>query len=408
MGDGDCLFHTVLKQLSFKQEVHEWVFAPVFLRRMLIVHYLKCRKDNDNELFWCVRKCLFAYGLPEGSEVGSFSIRSYFKHMVKDKTWDDIVCLYLIASMWSLRVTVLNSSTLGEMRIRHNMSFSLVDLPIVFNSHEVYGHFSACIRGNKERLLAGKLLKSNGYHVEKDIADRLLHSSFGAAELLAYSGLKYIVMSQDKFQKMVKSGVALKDIKAIVESMEEGGFIEGRDVHDKPKEKERPVHKEQEVQVYKLGDTKCVKCDEDFDKSYLLQRHLDRYHRGLFEYHCPECNKGLSTASGLKEHLLTHKGDATSHICPNCGKGFTLKRIMNQHIKEQHDNYGPRYCQYKWGRVCYVHKNIVAHEKGCKNNPNRKPKKCIICGEAKWYTDSQLNYHKLTKHGIGASASKKQ
>ena len=172
-------------------------------------------------------------------------------------------------------------------------------------------------------------------------------------------------------------------------------------------QKKRPVHKE-EVQVYKLGDTKCVKCDEDFDKSYLLQRYLDRYHRGLFEYHCPECNKGLSTASGLKEHLLTHNGDATSHICPNCGKGFTLKRIMNQHIKEQHDNYGPRYCQYKCGRVCYVHKNIVAHEKGCKNNPNRKPKKCTVCGEAKWYTDSQLNYHKLTKHGISASASKKQ
>ena len=125
--------------------------------------------------------------------------------------------------MLSLRVTVLNSSTLGEMRIRHNMSFSLVDLPIVFNSHEVYGHFSACIRGNKEILLAGKLLKSNGYDVKKNIAERLLHSSVGAAELLAYSGLKYIVMSEDKFQKMVKSGVALKDIQAIVESMEEGG-----------------------------------------------------------------------------------------------------------------------------------------------------------------------------------------
>ena len=143
-GDGDCLFQAVLKQLSFKQEVHEWVFAPVFLRRMLIVHYLKYRKDNDNEFFWCVRKCLFVYGLPEDSEdeskVGPFSIRLYFKHMVKGKTWGDIVCLYLIASMWSLRVTVLNSSTSGEMRIRHNMSFSLVDFPIVFNSHEVYGH----------------------------------------------------------------------------------------------------------------------------------------------------------------------------------------------------------------------------------------------------------------------------
>ena len=145
--------------------------------------------------------CIWPEGSEDESKVGPFSIRSYFKHMVKDKTWGDIVCLYLIANMWSLRVTVLNSSTLGEMRIRHNMSFSLVDLPIVFNSHEAYGHFSACIRGNKEMLLAGKPLKSNGYDVEKDIAERLLHSNVGAAELLAYFGLKYIVMSQDKFQK---------------------------------------------------------------------------------------------------------------------------------------------------------------------------------------------------------------
>ena len=113
--------------------------------------------------------------------------------MVKDKTWGDIVCLYLIASMWSLRVTVLNSSSLGENRIRHNMSFLLVDLPIVFNSVEVSGHFSACIRGNREMLLAGKLVKSNGYDVEKDTAERLLHSGFGAAELLAYSGLNTLL-----------------------------------------------------------------------------------------------------------------------------------------------------------------------------------------------------------------------
>ena len=110
------------------------------------------------------------------------------------------------------------------------MQFALVDLPIVFNSVEVSGHFSACIRGNKEMLLAGKLLKSNGYDIEKDIAERLLNSSSGAAELVAYSDLKYVVMSEEQFNKMLKSGVALKDIKKIVESMEEGEFIEERNV----------------------------------------------------------------------------------------------------------------------------------------------------------------------------------
>ena len=114
------------------------------------------------------------------------------------------------------------------------MQFALVDLPIDFNSVEVPGHFSACIRDNKEMLLAGKLLKSNGCDIEKDIAERLLNLSFGAAELVAYSGLKYIVMSEEQFNKMLKSGMALKDIKKIVESMEEEGFIEGRNVPEKP------------------------------------------------------------------------------------------------------------------------------------------------------------------------------
>ena len=359
---------------------------------MIIVHYLKCRKENDDELFKAVRKGLFAYGLPqeevpEGAQqpekLGPFSIRSYLKYMIKDKTWGDIICLYLLASMLAVRLTVVNSSTLGEMRIRHNMSLDLLDLVVVFNSCETSGHFTACIRANKEMLIVGKLLNSNGYEIEKDIADRLLHCKLGAAELVAYSGLKFIVMSEEEFKKLCKSGVALKDIKKIVQNMDEVGFIEGRTVPEKQDETERPVHKEQQVQVLKMGDTKCVKCDGDFQKSYLLQRHLDKYHRNMFAYNCPKCNKGLSTGTVLKEHLLSHKDYGDEHVCPTCGKGFKIKRSLNQHIREKHDNYGPRYCQYKCGQVCYVQKNMNAHEKGCKNNPNRKAKKCTICGEAK-------------------------
>ena len=73
MGDGDYLSRSVLKQLCFKEDVHESVFSPVYLHRMMIVHYLKGREENDNELFWCVRKGLHAYGLspeqvPQGTE----------------------------------------------------------------------------------------------------------------------------------------------------------------------------------------------------------------------------------------------------------------------------------------------------------------------------------------------------
>ena len=54
-------------------------------------------------------------------------------------------------------------------------------------------------------LIAGKLLKSNGHQIEKDIADRLLHCRLGSAELVAYSGLKFIVVSEEKFKKLCKS-----------------------------------------------------------------------------------------------------------------------------------------------------------------------------------------------------------
>ena len=133
------------------------------------------------------------------------------------------------------------------------MFLDLVDLVVVFNSCETAGHFSACIRANKEMITAGKLLKSNGYQIEKDIADRLLHCKLGAADLVTYSGPKFIVMSEEEFKKLCKSGVALKDVKKIVQNMDEGGFIEGRTVPEK--QTERPVHKEQEVQAYKMGDT---------------------------------------------------------------------------------------------------------------------------------------------------------
>ena len=172
-------------------------------------------------------------------------------------------------------------------------------------------------------LVAGKLLKSNGYEIEKDIADRLLYSKLGEAELVAYSGLKFIVMSEEEFKKLCKSCEALKDIKKIFQNMDEGDFIEGRTVPDK--QTERPVHKEQEVQVYKMGDTKCVKCDQDFQKCYLLQRHLDRYHRNMFAYNCPKCNKGLSIGTGQKEHLLSHKDDGDNMFALIVGKGSKYK-----------------------------------------------------------------------------------
>ena len=112
----------------------------------------------------------------------------------------------------------------------------------------------------------------------------------------------------------------------------------------KRKSQKKPVHEEVDIQEYKSGDIKCGKCDKDFPTSTQLQRHLDKYHRYLYSFTCGVCQKRLATKQGMKEHMLTHqeKGEGNvRYVCPNCGKDFKFKRSRNQHVKQQHDDFGP-------------------------------------------------------------------
>ena len=97
------MFWAVLNQISFEHEIQKYVFTPDYLCRMLAVHYMKHKDDNDKELFYAVRKSLFAFGLPavegEGERPGPFTIKEYFQYIIKEKSWDDLTCLVLIASM---------------------------------------------------------------------------------------------------------------------------------------------------------------------------------------------------------------------------------------------------------------------------------------------------------------------
>ena len=102
---------------------------------MIAVHYMKHKDDNEKGLFYTVRKSLFAHGIPavEGEEdrPGPFTIKEYFQYIIKENSWGDVTCLFLIASMWSCRISVVNSTTLGEMHVHHNMEQGLTDTALV-------------------------------------------------------------------------------------------------------------------------------------------------------------------------------------------------------------------------------------------------------------------------------------
>ena len=206
--------------------------------------------------------------------------------------------------------------------------------------------------------------------------------------MMLHFELKFVIMKEPRLEKILKGKKVLSSIKEVISKLEEdGGILEGVAVPAKENPAQKPVHEEEDIQEYKSGHKTCVKCDREFLTSTQLQRHLDKYHRYLYSFTCATCQKELTTKQGLKEHMLTHQDKEREgnlmYLCPNCGKEFKLKRSRNQHVKQKHEDYGPMNCQFGCGRLCYVKKNIVAHEKACSKNPDMKVFKCPTCGEEK-------------------------
>ena len=54
----------------------------------------------------------------------------------------DSVILSLLASVWSVRVTIVGSRTLHEIRFRHDLDLEFSDIALVFNTSEGNGHYS--------------------------------------------------------------------------------------------------------------------------------------------------------------------------------------------------------------------------------------------------------------------------
>ena len=86
-----------------------------------------------------------AYGVADLNALhgGPLSYRDYLHNLLRRDFWGDEIMLWVISMMWGLKVTVLNSKTLQEYRIRHNSAFKHVDVGLVYNS---FSHYSAAGR----------------------------------------------------------------------------------------------------------------------------------------------------------------------------------------------------------------------------------------------------------------------
>ena len=85
------------------------------------------------------------YGVEvEAGQVGGWtpplSYRQYLHLLLQRDFWGDEVVLFAVSCMWAAKITVLNTKTLQEYRIRHDRMMEEADVVITYNGSN---HFNA-------------------------------------------------------------------------------------------------------------------------------------------------------------------------------------------------------------------------------------------------------------------------
>ena len=63
-----------------------------------------------------------------------FSYKQYCRNILDHRFWGDAIILYAVSCMWALKLTVVNSQTLQQYKVRHTVGLKDVDITLVFNA----------------------------------------------------------------------------------------------------------------------------------------------------------------------------------------------------------------------------------------------------------------------------------
>ena len=285
---------------------------------------------------------------PEANEdePGPFSIRSCFVFMAQNKEWGDCIMLTLAASLWSIRITAVSSRTLSEIKFRHDQPLEMVDLALIFNNIEEEGHYSGCIRSNKEVLAAGKLGYSRNYNKSRDLKERYRIGCPSAIPVAKFYKIEFVFVEKSNMEKFKSAFTAFTEIETIVKDAPSGQKERKRRRSSQSHSRSQVVYKEKEIQKIAAGDTKCDKCKKEYEIMTALQRHIDKYHKHVFIYNCPVCGKGLQTSRGLQEHKVSHGAKPFHCSVEGCDTNFTTKRAKKNHEKNIHKDKEQHLCEY--------------------------------------------------------------
>ena len=255
-------------------------------------------------------------------KLGPFSIYSWALYMKNNLVWGDS----LLASIWSIRLTIVGSRSLHEVRLKHDLDLEFTDIALVYNTSEGNGHYSGLLKRNQEVCSTRPLTCSKKWNKQQDAAERLSLMQEGALEVIRKAQIQLSIVKTDKIKALEGKGEHLAKVSQILKRKRREGEVEDTDEEDKAKRREEIVVKEKDIQEVNAGDVHCNKCDKDFTKTSLLMRHIDKYHKHAYMFNCRICNKGFLNIRGYEEHKQQH-GEKSSSV-KNAMSNFPQKEHL--------------------------------------------------------------------------------
>ena len=285
------MFNAILKTLQFHSNDERQLYTAIHLRRQIITHIV----GNIDLLYPLVKQGILEnYGWQEEEEeddsmekVGPFSIYSWALYMKKNLVWGDSVILSLLASMWSIRLKIVGSRSLHEVRFRHYIDLEFTDVALVYNTSEGNGHYNGLLRRNQEVCSTRPLAYSKKWNKQQDAAEKLSLMQEGALEVIRKAQIQLSIVNTDKIKALEGKGQQLAKISQILKRKRGEGEVEDTDEEDKAKRRrEELVVKEKHIQEDKAGDVYCNK--------------------HVYMFNCRICNKGFLNIRGYEEHKQQH------------------------------------------------------------------------------------------------------
>ena len=133
-GMGNCLYASVKKGLCMRVANNR--SHPYYPTRYMLRQVVDWLVSNRQRVMMHKGPYLReTYGLadPTATFPQPFSYKQYCRQVLDKRFWGDVVILYAISCLWALKITLLNSQTLQEYRVRHGVAMRHVDIGLVFN-----------------------------------------------------------------------------------------------------------------------------------------------------------------------------------------------------------------------------------------------------------------------------------